>query len=273
MRRGKVLVVGLDGLRWDRVRHANAPHLIAMAQDGLYAPSQLDVSSGAQTMSAPGWSTVATGVWADRHGVRENSFAGAGYDRYPDFLTRAKQADPNLSTFVAVDWLPLVEQGTFSAAIDRVVTADGEANSYLVEDRRIVAQAVDILTESGPDASFVYIGGVDRAGHTSGAISADYTLAIDEADRLLGDLLGAVRSRTGENWLVLVTTDHGHTDAGGHGEYSDAELGTFILGTGAGLSTGHRTDTLLVDLAATALDQLGIPLPPDLPGQSLLAPR
>src|SRR5215831_8613089 len=108
----RALVIGVDGLRWDRVHEGNAPRLTKLASSGLFAPSRLDVSSGTRTDSGPGWSTIATGVWPDKHGVLDNSFAGARYAQYPDFLTRLARADPARTTFAAVDWPPLAHKGT-----------------------------------------------------------------------------------------------------------------------------------------------------------------
>jgi predicted AlkP superfamily pyrophosphatase or phosphodiesterase len=271
--RNKVLVVGIDGLRWDRVSYAEAPNLTGLARYGMFAPSLLDVSAGAQTMSGPGWSTLASGVWPDRHGVRDNSFNGAAYGQYPDFLTRLKRHDPSRLTFVAVDWPWLITAGTFGTEIDLVVNGDGEAHGYRAEDARITATAVDVLRQRGPDAAFVYLGCVDEAGHASGAMSDDYTDAISRADGWLGDLLGAVARRPAdENWLVLVTTDHGHCDGGGHGGYSDAERATFVLAEGRPVPTGWRTDVELVDVAAAALAHLGVPVPDELAGRSFLVP-
>ncbi|HET6415506.1 MAG TPA: hypothetical protein VFG22_04370, partial [Polyangiales bacterium] len=32
------------------------------------------------TFSGPGWSSILTGVWVDKHGVTDNSFDGARFD-------------------------------------------------------------------------------------------------------------------------------------------------------------------------------------------------
>lgn len=271
----KLLVLGLDGLRWDRIAAAQAPTLQGLMATGLFAPSLLDVSSGAPTLSGPGWSSLATGVWPDRHGVRDNTLAGSRYDAYPDFLTRAKAARPDLSTFVAVDWPPLVEQGTFGPTIDARIVADGEENGYYTEDERIAAVACDLLRDQDPDAAFVYLGSIDVMGHGCGAMSDGYLDSISKVDGWVGDILAAVRTRpaAGERWLVLVTTDHGHRDEGDHGGFTDAERSTFTIAVGAGVAPGRRTDGQLVDIAATALHHLGVPLDPDwnLAGRSLLA--
>ncbi|MFE6227862.1 hypothetical protein [Streptomyces sp. NPDC057854] len=47
-----------------------------------------------------------------------------------------------------------------------------------------------------------------------------YRDAIRTADGQVGRIVAAVRARAtyaGENWLIMVATDHGHVDEGGHG--------------------------------------------------------
>ncbi|MFE3284838.1 nucleotide pyrophosphatase, partial [Streptomyces sp. NPDC059233] len=91
----------------------------------------------------------------------------------------------------------------------------------------------------------------------------EYLNAIARVDVLIGRLLTAVQNRptyNQENWKILVTTDHGHTDAGGHGGSSIQERGTFVIAKGAGIPAGSvRNDVKLVDVAATALQQVGVP--------------
>lgn len=56
--------------------------------------------------------------------------------------------------------------------------------------------------------------------HTCGATGACYRTAIENTDRHIGTLLDGIRSRptyAHEDWTFIFTTDHGHTDAGGHG--------------------------------------------------------
>ena len=265
----KALVIGIDGLRWDRVHDGNAPRLSALARTGLFAPSLLDVTSGTRTESGPGWSTIATGVWPDKHGVLDNSFETKRYELYPDFLTRLGRE--GRTTFAAVDWPPLADEGVFGPEIGTIVAGDGEEYGYLPEDERMTAAAVDGL--QGSDVTFVYLGCVDIAGHMAGPLSTEYSLAIERVDAMVGELLDAIaRRRTfvAEKWLTIVTTDHGHRDEGDHGEYSDEERATFILAVTTDLPSGRREDTTLVDLAPTVLHHFGVPVPPELDGRSLL---
>lgn len=262
----KVLVIGIDGAVLDRVKAANAPHLNGLMAQGLTARSTLYANPMAATSSGPGWSTIATGVWPDKHGVKDNSFTGKNYTAHPDFLTRIENAKPALNTYAAADWEPITSTDQngpiFSAKVDKRLSLKGDRDGYGSEDPKIAAAAATELRDQNPDAAFVYLGEIDAAGHSSGAASQAYLNAIARVDVLVGKLLTAVQSRptyAQENWKVLVTTDHGHTSGGGHGGSSIAERGTFVIARGAGIPAGSvRDDVRLVDVAATALAHVGV---------------
>ncbi|MFE5997245.1 alkaline phosphatase family protein [Streptomyces sp. NPDC056454] len=258
----KVLVVGIDGLRHDVIAAAGAPHLKGMMANGTYGTSLLYTSPMAATSSGPGWSTISTGVWPDKHGVKENSFAGKNYGQYPGFLARLAQVRPQLSTYAAVDWKPLDAQGTVTPGADAKLVLDGDRDGYTGHDATIAADTESILRNQNPDVLFVYFGQVDIVGHNLGAASAQYRQALDVIDGYLGRLLAAIKARPSyatERWTIIVATDHGHTDAGGHGGSSIEERRTFVLAQGPGIAAGATPgDTRLVDVAATVFKQLGI---------------
>ncbi|MFI6011390.1 alkaline phosphatase family protein [Streptomyces sp. NPDC051243] len=262
----KVLVIGMDGLRHDRIDAANAPHLKAMMREGTYGTSLLYASPMAATSSGPGWSTISTGVWPDKHGVRDNTFAGKRYDRYPGFLARLAQLRPALATYAAVDWKPLDTEGTVTPGADAKLVLDGDADGYTRHDATIAADAETIIRDQNPDVLFVYFGQSDIVGHSSGAGSQAYLDQIAVQDDYLGRLRAAIRARPSyatERWTVIVATDHGHLDAGGHGGSAIEERRTFVLATGPGIAAGARPlDTRLVDVVPTVLKQLGIPVDP-----------
>ncbi|MGW7452639.1 alkaline phosphatase family protein [Streptomyces sp. NPDC054787] len=275
----KVLVIGLDGAVLDRVKAANAPHLNGLMAQGLTARSTLYANPMAATSSGPGWSTIATGVWPDRHGVKDNSFTGKNYTAHPDFLTRIENAKPALNTYAAADWEPITSTDQngpiFSAKVDKRLSLKGDRDGYRNEDPKIAAAAAAELRDQNPDAAFVYLGEIDAAGHSYGAASQQYLDTVARVDVLVGRLLTAVQNRPTygqENWKVLVTTDHGHTDAGGHGGSTIQERGTFVIARGPGIPAGSvRDDVKLVDVAAVALAQVGV-APTGLDGLPLNAP-
>ncbi|MGW6734906.1 alkaline phosphatase family protein [Streptomyces sp. NPDC055013] len=262
----KVLVIGMDGLRHDRIDAADAPHLKAMMSEGTYGTSLLYSGPMAATSSGPGWSTIATGVWPDKHGVKDNTFIGKNYARYPGFLARLAQVRPALSTYAAVDWKPLDTQGTVTPGADAKLVLDGDADGYSGHDATLAAETEALLRNQNPDVLFVYFGQSDIVGHNQGAGSQAYLDQIAVQDAFVGRLRAAIKARPGyasERWTVIVATDHGHTDPGGHGGSSIEERRTFVLATGPGIAAGARPiDTRLVDVVPTVLGQLGIPVDP-----------
>lgn len=261
----KVLVVGLDGVNWAKAVEANAPNLDRLAAQGTLGHSLLYCGSVAGTWSGAGWSTIATGVWPDKHGVKDNTFNGARYDSYPDFLTRLERARPAASTLSIVDWPVLHTKGTFGATVDSRITQDGYRDGWAAADVKVTADATRLLRTANPDAAFVYLGNPDEVAHKSGT-GSPYTSAIAKADAQLGELLAALAARptyADEDWLVVVTTDHGHnTPGGGHGGCGVGdERRTWVLAQGTGHAAGAQPiDTRLTDVASAVFQHLGVPV-------------
>src|SRR4029077_11998956 len=79
--------------------------------------------------------------------------------------------------------------------------------------------AAAVLAGQAPRVSFVYLGAVDFAGHATGS-GAVCRAARRAADEGVGRLVATVRARPSgpaEDWTIVVVTDHGHLDEGGHG--------------------------------------------------------
>jgi hypothetical protein len=265
---GHVVVIGVDGLLFDRIAAADAPNLDAMIGSGYSSKTTLYDSPMAPTLSGPGWATNLTGVWPDKHHVTSNSWGTTtNLSQYPDFLTRLEQAKPSLSTFADVSWNPIVDgsAGTpiITKQVDDVEAASGDADA--------ANRAVAAMTNTGPNASFIHFDDVDEAGHASGAASQAYLDAIHEVDGYIGRIRAAVAARSdAADWSFIVTADHGHTDAGGHGGNTPPERSSFIVKTGPGIV--KQTPAVApknVDIAADVLHTFGVPIPAALDGQPL----
>lgn len=263
----KVLVFGIDGVRPDVLEEVSTPNLDALAAAGSFSPEAV---TRAPTVSGPGWSSMLTGVWPGKHGVTSNDFTGNRYDRFPDFLSRIEEANPELRTFAAADWLPLLtdEAGgpLIGDAVDRKVVLDGYELGWPEADSMVVAAAVEEIRKGEPDALFVYVGTPDEISHETGGIGESYHRAIASADDQLGGLVRAIRTRMSfekESWLVLVATDHGRTAEGSHGGESPDETTVFFLASGpAAVRGGPARPPAVVDVAVTALAHLGIEIDP-----------
>ncbi|UCC83807.1 MAG: alkaline phosphatase family protein [Gemmatimonadota bacterium] len=263
----KVLVIGIDGVRPDVLAEVPTPAIDALISEGAFSGR---VITEAQTISGPGWSSMLTGVWPEKHGVTSNDFTGNNYATYPDFLSRLELIDGDFSTFAVVDWAPLGSEASggplLSDTIDVKLDFDGDQLGYQEGDNRSVAAAVRFLEHQDPDAAFVYIGYPDVAAHDHGGRSQEYYQSIETADVHVGRLVAALRNRPTyerEDWLILVSTDHGHRDAGGHGGDSPEERTVFFLASGPSVRHGTLPpDVNIVDVAVTALAHLGIAIDP-----------
>jgi predicted AlkP superfamily pyrophosphatase or phosphodiesterase len=107
-------------------------------------------------------------------------------------------------------------------------------------DESITGLAAGILVTDGPRLSFVYLGAVDAAGHLAGAGDV-YRAAALATDRRVGRQLAAVRGRPlypREGWMVVVVTDHGHLDRGGHGGREPEVATAWVAAAGPGIVPG-----------------------------------
>lgn len=230
----KLLLIGIDGTRWDIVAEPGVgrmlPELAAMG-------SWHRMTMEAPTYSAPGWGSILTGASHAEHGLRDNSCVGGRTWQYPDILAQAFYRDQRTRTFAAAGWPVLVDPNGPGpiihprldqqyAGLHRVISRDGETLGYERVDGEIADIACAALAKNGFDVGFVYFCGVDDAGHIHGLAGEPYRDAIRRVDGLAGRLLAQVQARHerhGEEWLVVVTTDHGHRDEGDHGGDSDRE--------------------------------------------------
>lgn len=249
----KTLVIGVDGAAFDIFSQAAMPNLRKLQEGGLSAASNLPGSPMAPTVSGAGWSTIATGVWPDKHNVVDNSFTDPRYDEYPDYLSRIEAADADRTTAAIGTWGP-ISTTVFGAAVDMRVQGKNDADT--------TARAVSQLQRAETDDVFVHLDEVDGAGHGSGSSSPAYREALAAADEQIGRIVAAVESResfASEDWLIVVTSDHGHTPSGGHGGSTKLERKTFVIAQGAEFAPGSvRHDVKISDIAPTVLAHDGV---------------
>lgn len=280
----RVLIVGIDGCRPDAIEAAvEATHLHALVREGLFAPKSDvlgDRNTGADTSTGPGWSSILTGVWADKHQVRNNLFAKHDFKTYPTFFHRFKHATPDAEVHVINTWTPF-ERSLF-AGLDSHFVADGDKVGYGTADEKMTVEAVKILTEKNPRAMFTYFGEVDATGHGYGfhPKSPKYTKALEVVDSQIGRILKAMRGRATydmEDWLIIVCTDHGGRGREhGLGEKVPESRTGFIILNGRSVKPGVIKERVFnTDIAAIALTHLGVPIKKewDLDGQIIEAKK
>lgn len=242
--KSKILLIGIDGLNLTSALESGST-IAALKQSGFFTELTMQVP----TWSGPSWATLLTGSTHEEHGVRDNSFSGHQLLHRPDLLSLAYYQDQSTTTFAAAGWPPLVDPSGHGPVIHerreqqkayrhRVIVRDGETYGYTVIDSEIQSAAMYAIENHGPDVSFVYFCSVDEAGHVHGSVSDEYRSAIARIDTYVENLLKAVSSRASadEPWLVVITTDHGHLDLGGHGGGTPQERASFVIAAGFGRS-------------------------------------
>ncbi|MBP2268065.1 arylsulfatase A-like enzyme [Pseudarthrobacter sp. PvP004] len=240
-----VLVVGIDGVRFDSLGAAATPALDRIAREGFLTPVRVHEKNA--TISGPVWATVATGVYADRHRVTGNSHHPVELSAFQDFTEVLRAARPELQTMIAASWHPLAtrtECGPLFSSRGWVPMPDPEeandADSWVRADDAVAEYAARRLKTENLAISFVYFGEADVEAHNNGT-GAGYISAIERCDSRLNALLEVIEARPNrhdEDWTIIVLTDHGHLDAGGHGGETDVERTAWMAASGTGLSSG-----------------------------------
>ncbi|WP_074407577.1 hemopexin repeat-containing protein [Aquimarina megaterium] len=220
----KVLLVGIDGLQFERITALNTPNLDKLHISKAYTGGIKGNLSQQATSSGPGWTSILTGVWKDRHGVPNNS-SGTYKSKVKSIYRLIKENKNNTSIASIATWSPIHEflQNDMSL-VDYRNEGGSDANSTNL--------GVHQISNSNHDLVFIHLDNVDIVGHASGFGSA-YDNAIIAADQQLGQLMDAITQRLAtknEDWLIMVTTDHGRNSNGGysHGGATESEKTIFI---------------------------------------------
>ena len=267
--KGRVLVIGIDGVRPDALQIADTSAIDELITAGAFTNNTKilgDRYRDNETISGPGWSSFLTGVWADKHGVNDNTFRGENYDEYPHFFAYLKQAFPKAVTGSFVDWEPIDTYIVRDADVREVRPASNK-NSLEQKDEMLAEAAVQFLTRQDPHAVFVYFGQVDEIGHRDGFHPSvpSYVQAIQTVDVHIASLIGAIESRSDhvrENWLIIISTDHGGRGRKHRGGHEVPEIfTTFLVVSGKDSIKGEIEEpSYIVDVPVIALTHLGIPI-------------
>ncbi len=217
----KVLIIGIDGCRPDALQAANTPNMDALLTNAVYS---FFARNNDITISGPGWSAMLTGVWSAKHGVVDNSFNGSNFSQYPHFFNRVESTFPWLNTVSISQWAPINNNIVLNNA-DYKVNAANETS--------VTMEAVNQLTNHNPDVMFLHYDDVDHEGHTTGFSKTNpaYLTQIQEVDTEIGFVLNALHNRpnySNENWLILLSTDHGGINTS-HGGTSEEERTVFTI--------------------------------------------
>ena len=262
-----VLLIGTDGTNLSKVLAdpANVGFFNLMDQSVTGATSLV----GHTTISGPSWSTILTGALDTKTGVINNLFNPAPYTNWPTAFNLIEYNKPTTATTVVADWQyinDIAAAGGYAA--DQNVFY-GFETSWADTDALVVNKTIDLINNAATDTSsfmFSYQVQVDEAGHSYGGGSVEYAEAVTNVSDNIQQIMDAVAAResaTGEDWTVIVTTDHGHQESVGfgHGFQSPDETSSFVIFDLAGDSANDGNQNLsysTADVTPTIVDLFGI---------------
>jgi predicted AlkP superfamily pyrophosphatase or phosphodiesterase len=266
------LVIGIDGLRSDALQQVSTPAIDGLIAEGTvtydaFAGGVLGTPTEQMTWSGAGWSSILTGVWVDKHGVELNTFDDARFDEYPHFFARVREEQPDayLSSFVT--WGPINESILASAEVDEEFWPN-EPNDPAKGDAEVTAAVATHLAARTPHVVFVQLDNVDHEGHVAGFSPTvpEYVEALEVVDAQIGQMVDAVQARPTfeqEDWLIVLTTDHGGMGKA-HGPQGDEERTIFIIVSGGSARRGHTITPGPGHTAIppTVMTHLGLPIDP-----------
>ncbi|HYN06491.1 MAG TPA: ectonucleotide pyrophosphatase/phosphodiesterase [Vicinamibacterales bacterium] len=211
-----LILISLDGWRWDYLDPAQTPHLHKLAAAGVRAEGLIPAFP---SKTFPNHYTIVTGLSPEHHGIVSNTMVDRTIGRFTMSSATAKDArwwggEPLWVTAIRQgrrasvlfwpgseapiggvrpnDWLPYSDAFPNTERIDRMLTwlarPEGERPSFLT----------------------LYFNDVDSAGHSFGPDSAQVMAAAARLDGLIGSLIAGVEklglaSRT----HYVVVSDHG----------------------------------------------------------------
>ncbi|MFM0289697.1 hypothetical protein [Paraburkholderia megapolitana] len=250
--RQKALVIGVSGVQYSALQQAlaqhQAPNLAQMAIVPALAGGIAGTPTQQATLAAPGWATVLTGTWANRHGVRQ------------DDATQTIAADTVFKLAKLANAQGTAEIASWST-LDALLSGDADASVDCAGvDSCVVKAATAAILTGNDDLIFANLSGPAVAAQSAG-LQAGYVSALATADQEIGQLQTAIAARqkqngVNENWLVIVTTDEGLDATGSESGLPLLSNETAFIASNQPLTVGSTTASTGTIAAKPTLAQL-----------------
>ena len=217
-----VVLVSLDGFRWDYARHDGAANLLALGKKGVWAPEGMMPSYPSLTF--PNHYTIVTGLYPEHHGLVANTF----YDetKHARYSISDAKAVTDGSWYSGVPLWSLAEsQGMHAACLfwpgSEAEIAGHRPSWYAVFNNK--TQATDEVEQARIDDAVallkmpeaerphfitIYYSEPDHEGHEYGPDAPQTKAAVLKMDRMVGKLKKALDATKLPIDLVVVS-DHG----------------------------------------------------------------
>ena len=255
----RVVFVLIDGLRTDTAAN---PQVMPFLNELRATGASATVHSRTPSYSAPGYTVLFTGAWPE---FSDGPLINLAYEEYipwtQDHLFAAAHRAGLTTAVSGFNWFEkMIPQDTITASYYT-------PNEDDAADRAVVAAALPWLRSDAHALTLIHLLQVDYAGHHEGGPQDPrWNAAARRADDLLREISGALDLTQD---TVLVTSDHGHINRGGHGGQEPIVLVEPLVVAGAGVKAGAYGDVPQVAIAPTLAALLGTTIPASAQGQVL----
>lgn len=227
----KALLIGVDGMQYEKLQEAiaagQAPNIAKFHIAKTYIGGIVGSPTEQTTYSGPGWTTILTGAWVNRHKVAAND--GKLRNQADSVFKLIKHADATRRAASIVSWNTINDN--FARDIDLGYIDRAEKCDDI--DQCVADKTSGAVRFGDFDFVFAHFDEPDNTGHAVGFAPA-YQAAIQTVDGQVEQVLTALQQRQqthpDEDWLVMITPDHGRAmpDGHNHGNQTLSEKTTFI---------------------------------------------
>ena len=216
--RAIVILVSIDGFRWDYLDRYESPNVKRLAAEGVRSAGLIPQFP---SKTFPNHYTVVTGLRLGSHGIISNNMRAADIPGEFSMSNRDVLADPRWWGGEPI-WNTAERQGRIAASMfwpGSETAINGRHATYWLpfDDDMPHRDRVDRLLgwlkqpeDRRPSFLTLYYSAVDSAGHRYGPESQEVAGAVADVDRSIGDLVSGVEGLglAGRVHYVL-TSDHG----------------------------------------------------------------
>lgn len=214
-----LVLVSIDGFRWDYLKKFSPPHLKQLAAGGVQAES---LRPAYPSKTFPNHYSIVTGMYPEHHGIVSNEFYDPARDaRYA--IGDVKAVEDGRWYYGDPLWIVAGKQGMLSASyfwVGAEADIQGAHPNYFYrydESVPVAARVDQVLAwlkmppEKRPHFITLYIESVDTAAHRNGVESQQVRDAVNAVDQQIGRLQ-AVLEASGLPVNLMVVSDHGMQD-------------------------------------------------------------
>lgn len=214
-----LILISMDGFRWDYIQFANTPHLDEFIRGGVQSEG---IIPPFPSKTFPSHISLVTGKHPEEHGILSNKMYDPVFDEYyyigqnskpvleekwyeaePIWVTAEKQNKRAMTMF----WPASEAEIMGIRPTEYFIYDESISNSERVSQ---ILKWVDYPERKRGNFFSLYFSDIDSKGHKYGPNSKEVYRAVEKMDSIIGELVDGLKDRKVYNNInIIITTDHG----------------------------------------------------------------